>query len=70
MQFRREDRLRAHLLLSSHKIIVPRYRLLDKAAIMYKKSLEDDNPKQVPVLLTTSTRAKWSVIPTVDLKEG
>lgn len=35
MQFRHEDRLRAHLLLGSHKTIIPPFRLLDKTAIMY-----------------------------------
>ena len=56
MQFRREDRLRAHLLLGSHKIITPSFRLLDRAAILYKKALESDKPKAVPVL-SASTAA-------------
>ncbi|CAF2969698.1 unnamed protein product [Rotaria sp. Silwood2] len=70
MQFRREDRLRAHLLLDSHKIVIPPFRLLDKAAIMYKESLENDNPKQIPVLSAVGTTTKKLMIPTVDLEEG
>ena len=37
---------------------------------MYKKSLENDDPKRVPVLPTTSTIQKWSVIQAADLKDG
>lgn len=70
MQFRREDRLRTHLLLGSHKTVIPHYRLLDKAAIIYKQSLENDIPKQVPALSTVGITERKSAILTVDLKEG
>jgi hypothetical protein len=69
-QFRREDRLRAHLLLDSHKIIIPPFRLLDKAVIMYKESLSSDTPKQVPVLSASNVTKKNETLATVSLKEG
>ena len=50
MQFRREDRHRAHLLVGSHRFIDHSCSRLDKAALMYKDSLENDYPKQVPLL--------------------
>ena len=62
MQFRREDRLHAHLLLGLHKNLVPSFRLLDKAIVMYKDGLESDNHKQVPHLSANS-----SVVPSVAL---
>ena len=62
MQFRREDRLHAHLLLGLHKTIIPSFRLFDKAIAMYKDGLESDKPKQVPNLPVNSTVAS-SVIP-------
>jgi hypothetical protein len=70
MQFRREDRLRAHLLLGSHKIIIPPFQFLDKAAIMYKESLDSDNLKEIPVLSATSSTIKDSTVPKVKLEEG
>lgn len=70
MQFRREDRLRAHLLMGSHKFIVPSFRLLDKSAITYKESLENDNLKEIPILTSTNRTAADTRIPTVALKEG
>jgi hypothetical protein len=55
MQFRREDRLHAHLLLGSHKLLIPPFRLLDKANIMYQEGLESDHHKQVPNLSAVAT---------------
>ena len=60
MQFRREDRLHAHLLLGLHKTLIPSFRLLDKAIAMYKDGLESDKHKQVPNLSVNST-----VVPSV-----
>ncbi len=70
MQFRREDRLRAHLLIGSHKIISPSFQLLDKAAVIYKESLESDNLKEIPILTSTNTTVRNPRISTVTLKEG
>ena len=69
-QFRREDRLRAHLLLGSHKYADLCVPLLDKAALIYKDSLESDRPKQVPVLSAISTTSRTTVKPRNKLKEG
>ncbi len=62
LQFRREDRLRAHLLLGSHKIITPPFRLLDKAVIVYKESLDNDNLKEIPILSAINTIVKHSAV--------
>ena len=70
MQFRREDRLHAHLLLGLHKTLAPSFRLLDKAILMYKDGLESDNHKQVPQL-SASTSVVSSVTSMSDrLSEG
>lgn len=70
MQFRREDRLRAHLLIGSHKIMVPSFHLPDKAAIIYKQRLEDDILKEIPILTSTNRTVTGVRIPTVPLTEG
>ncbi len=70
MQFRREDRLHAHLLLDSHKILIPSFRLLDKAIIMYKEGLESDNHKQVPTLRAVTTSTSSSTTTNDKLVEG
>ena len=69
MQFRREDRLRAHLLVGSHKYVDMSLPLLDKAALMYKNSLESDRPKQVPVLSVIST-TRTTMTPRNNLEQG
>ena len=64
MQFRREDRLRAHLLIGSHKTVASSLRFLDKAAVLYKEAISADNVRQIPSLSaassfdTTSSRVK------------
>ncbi|CAF1356373.1 unnamed protein product [Adineta ricciae] len=70
MQFRREDRLRAHLLIGNHKTVAPPVRLLDKAAVIYKESLENDNIKEIPILTSINTVVANPRISTVTLKEG
>ena len=70
MKFRREDRLRAHLLLRSHKTIIPPYWLLDKAAIIHKESLDSGNLKEIPILSATNSTIKCSTISIVNLEEG
>ncbi|CAF2128879.1 unnamed protein product [Rotaria magnacalcarata] len=57
MQFPREDRLRAHMLLGFYKILLPTFRLLDKAMLMYKEGLESDHYKQVPITCTVATNS-------------
>ena len=70
MQFRREDRLRAHLLIGSHKIVAPSFRLLDKATLMYKEALANDNAKRIPALSTTTKILITSSVDKVNLQEG
>ena len=70
MQFRREDRVNAHLLLDSHKILVPSFRLLDKAIIMYKAGLESDNHKHVPRMSVNNTIASVLNVANDRLAEG
>ena len=70
MQFRREDRLRAHLLLGSHKIITPSFRLLDRAAIIYKQALESDKPKVAPVLSASTAAVTTSDTAMFVMEEG
>jgi len=70
MKFRREDRLRAHLLLRSHKTIIRPYWLLDKAAIIHKESLDSGNLKEIPILSATNSTIKCSTISIVNLEEG
>ena len=70
MQFRREDRLRAHLLLGSHRFKTPTYRLLDKATLIYKQLLDSDNPRQVPLLPITSSTSGTSLPNKENLREG
>lgn len=70
MQFRREDRLHAHLLLDSHKIIVPSFRLLDKAIIMYKAGLQSDNHKHVPHMSVNNNDASAITATDDRLAEG
>lgn len=70
MQFRREDRLRAHLLLGSHQFDTPTYRLLDKATLIYKQLLDSDNPRQVPLLPIISSTGNTSSTNKENLREG
>jgi len=70
MHFRREDRLRAHLLIGSHKIIVPPFRLLDKAAMVYKEALDSETPKEIPILSATSSTVTDSTVSATSLEEG
>jgi len=70
MQFRREDRLRAHLLVGSHRFIDHSYSLLDKAALMYKDALESDRPRQVPLLPVANTTTRPLAPLKNNLKEG
>jgi hypothetical protein len=70
MQFRREDRLRAHLLIGTHKIVTPSFQLLDKAAMMYKEALDSDNSKLQPVLSTASIAGTTSTVTKSNFKEG
>ena len=70
MQFRREDRLRAHLLGGSHRFIDYSCSLLDKAALMYKDSLENDYPKQVPLLPVANITIRSPAPLKNNLKEG
>jgi hypothetical protein len=70
MQFRREDRLRAHLLLDSHKNIIPSFRLFDKTVLMYRESIDSDNPNEIPILSSTNTTATNSTLLRVQLDEG
>jgi hypothetical protein len=70
MQFQREDRLRAHLLLDNHKTISPPFRLLDKAAIIYKETLGSDNPKEIPILSATRSTTNKSMDTKFNLDEG
>lgn len=70
MQFRREDRLRAHLLVGTHKIMSPSFQLLDKAAVIYKECMESDALKEIPILTSTDTTVRNRRILTSHLKEG
>ena len=70
MQFRREDRLRAHLLVGSHRFIDHSCSLLDKAALTYKDSLENDYPKQVPLLPVANITIRPPAPLRNNLKEG
>ena len=70
MQFRREDRLRAHMLLGSHKILLPSFRLLDKAMLMYKEGVETDHYKQVPIMCTVATNSTSHTKSKSKLSEG
>jgi hypothetical protein len=70
MQFRREERLHAHLLLGSHKNLIPSFRLLDKAIIMYKEGLESDKYKHVPILPAVTMSASSSTTVNDTLAEG
>ena len=70
MQFRREDRLNAHLLLDLHKILVPSFRLLDKAIIMYKAGLESDNHKHVPRMAVNNSDESVTTAADDRLAEG
>lgn len=69
-QFRREDRVRPHLLVGSHKYSDLSLPLLDKAALIYKDTLESDRPKQVSMLSTISTTSKTTVTSRNNLKQG
>ena len=69
MQFRREDRLRAHLLLGGHQFNVPTYRLLDKATLIYKQLLDSGNLRQVSLLPTTSSTGNTSSTNKENLRE-
>lgn len=69
-QFRREDRLRAYLLLGSHKIVASSVRFLDRAMLMYHDSLLSDHPKQVPALSTSSISKKDITNSSITLEEG
>ena len=70
VQFRREDRLRAHLLVGSHRFIDHPCSLLDKAAQMYKDALESDYPKQVPLLPVANITASPPAPLKNNLREG
>jgi hypothetical protein len=70
MQFRREDRLHAHILLDLHKILVPSFRLLDKAIIMYKAGLESDNHKHLPRMSVNSNDASMIAAADDRLSQG
>lgn len=70
MQFRREDRLHTHILLGSHKILVPSFRLLDRAILMYQEGLQSDSHKQVPTLSCSTTTASSSTTIDERLAEG
>jgi hypothetical protein len=70
MQFRREDRLRAHLLFGSHKTITPPFRLLDKAAMVYKDALDSDNIKEIPILSSINSTIRNSTVSIANLEEG
>ena len=71
MQFRREDRLRAHLLVGSHRFIDHPCSLLNKSALMYKDdALESDYPKQVPLLSIVNITPRLPASFKNDLKEG
>ena len=70
MQFRREDRLRAHLLVGSYRFIDHSCSLLDKAALMYKDSLENDYPKQIPLLPVANITIRPPAPLRNNLKEG
>ena len=70
MQFRREDRLHAHLLLGLHKTPIPSFRLLDKGIAMYKDGLESDKHKQVPNLPVNNTVVSSVTLVNEQLGEG
>ena len=70
MQFRREDRLRAHLLVGSHRFIDHSCSLSDKAALMYKDARESDYPKQVPLLSGANITTRPPAPLKNNLKEG
>jgi hypothetical protein len=70
LQFRREDRLRTHLLVGSHQYSDPCYSLVDKAALIYRDTFESDCSKQVPLLPVTSVALQQPVTHGKDLKEG
>lgn len=69
-QFRREDRLQAHLLIGSHKNITAPVRLLDRAVLMYQDSLLSDHPKQIPILSASVTAKTHTITPDIILQEG
>ena len=70
MEFRREDRLNAHLLLGTHKIIDSSCRLLDKAILMYKDGISRDAPDKVPFLSTQISSDSSSKAGVKMLEEG
>ena len=70
MQFRREDRLRAHLLIGSHQFVTPSSSLLDKAILMYKQTMINDDVKRIPSLSTASTSVTTSSFGKNKLEEG
>ena len=70
MEFRREDRLNAHLLVGIHKIVDSSCRLLDKAILMYKNGLSRDGPSQVPILPAQTTSDSATKYGVKNLEEG
>ena len=55
MEFRREDRLKAHLLVGIRKIVDLSCRLLDEAILLYKDGLSRDGPSYVSNLPAQTT---------------
>ena len=70
MQFRREDRLNAHLLLGVHKTLASSVRLVDKAILIYRDGFTRDDHKQVPVLPASITTGSSSTDINDKLMEG
>ena len=70
MQFRREDRLRAYMLLGSHKILRPSFRILDAAMLTYKEGVESDTYKQVPIMSAIIMRSTMQTASKNTLSEG
>ena len=70
MEFRREDRLNAHLLVGIHKIVDSSCRLLDKAILLYKDGLSRDGPSHVPNLPARTISDSATKTGVKNLKEG
>ena len=70
MQFRREDRLRAHLLIGSHKFVTSSSSLLDKAILMYKETMINDDARRIPSMSTASIAVTPSSFRKSKLEEG
>ena len=70
MEFRREDRLRAHLLMGAHKTQETSHRLLDNAMLMYSESINHHDHVQVPNISADTSTGLYSQIPSNNLDEG